>query len=114
VTILTSLNDQTIAEVGLIDGVHEAVHRLASLAYYCGLDGVVCSAQEVRSLKSGISSNLITVTPGIRLGNDHEDQERVMTPEAALREGADHLVIGRSITHAEDPVAVLRSIDLSV
>jgi orotidine-5'-phosphate decarboxylase len=113
VTVLTSLNDAAIAEVGLTAGVDQSVHALAQLAYDCGIDGVVCSAHEVSALKSRISPDLVTVTPGIRLGGDVQDQQRVMTPQAAWQAGADHLVMGRSITQAAEPVATLRSIALN-
>lgn len=112
VTVLTSLNDATIAEVGFTAGVNKTVIALAQLAYSCGIDGVVCSAQEVAALKKTVSSKLITVTPGIRLGLELQDQQRIMTPQAAIAAGADYLVMGRSITQAADPVAVLRGMEL--
>ena len=85
--------------------------RLADLARRCGLDGVVCSAQEASSLKAQFGPAFRLVTPGIRLeGGATHDQTRVATPESALRDGADYLVIGRPITQAADPIAVLQKI----
>lgn len=110
VTVLTSLNDANIAEIGMRSGVNETVQGMARLAFDCGLDGVVCSAHEVTALKASVSNDLITVTPGIRLTSNVQDQQRVMTPEAAWLAGADHLVMGRSITQADDPASVLRRI----
>ena len=98
--------------MGFNSVVDQSVQTLAKLAFECGIDGVVCSAHEVTALKSAISSKLITVTPGIRLANDVQDQQRVMTPQAALLAGADHLVMGRAITAATNPVDVLRGIYL--
>ena len=85
--------------------------RLADLARRCGLDGVVCSAQEASSLKAQFGPTFRLVTPGIRLeGGATHDQTRVATPESALRDGADYLVIGRPITQAADPLAALQTI----
>lgn len=112
VTVLTSLNDANVTEMGFSFGVDQSVQTLAQLSYDCGIDGVVCSAHEVSTLKSAVSPELITVTPGIRLKNDVQDQQRVMTPQAALLAGADHLVMGRAITQASNPVDVLRGIYL--
>lgn len=110
VTVLTSLDDDSLPDIGFADGVQPSVQRLARLAYDCGLDGVVCSAQEAGLLKTTIAADLLTVTPGIRLSAETQDQKRVMTPQAAWQAGADHLVMGRAITQAADPVAVLRAI----
>jgi orotidine-5'-phosphate decarboxylase len=110
VTVLTSLSDENMIEMGLEKGLNQFVIRWAQLAYDCGIDGVVCSAQEVAAIKSRVSSDFLTVTPGIRLTEEVQDQQRVMTPQAALLAGSDHLVIGRPITEAADPLATLRGI----
>jgi len=107
VTILTSLADADLALVGFEGNVARNVERLARLSLACGLDGVVCSAQEA----SLVRKDFVLVTPGIRLESDGaQDQARVVTPVDAVRSGADYLVIGRSITGAPDPVAKLTQI----
>jgi orotidine-5'-phosphate decarboxylase len=87
------------------------VQRLAALTADCGLDGVVCSAQEAPVLRASHGENFCLVTPGIRLaGDDAGDQRRVVTPADAVSGGASHLVIGRSITGAADPLAALERV----
>ena len=111
VTILTSLDDASIARVGFSGSVRENVERLARLAKECGLDGVVCSAQEAPWVRSAAGTSFSLVTPGIRLATDAKgDQARTVTPAEAVKLGADYLVIGRPITRAADPVAVLEGI----
>jgi orotidine-5'-phosphate decarboxylase len=104
VTVLTSLNDDDLAAVGQRAPASEQVERLAKLTKHSGLDGVVCSAQEITPLRKALGRDFMLVTPGIRpAGADVADQKRVMTPQDALRLGADILVIGRPITGAADP-----------
>jgi orotidine-5'-phosphate decarboxylase len=111
VTILTSLTDSDLARIGYAGSLLENVERLARLARACGLDGVVCSAQEAPVLRKAAGEGFVLVTPGIRLESDRkDDQARVVTPREAVRLGADYLVIGRSITQASDPAATLESI----
>jgi orotidine-5'-phosphate decarboxylase len=112
VTILTSLNEQEIAQIGFKKNVNETVMNLAQLCFDVGLDGVVCSAQEASMLKKNLGDAFLAVTPGIRLpeGNTH-DQQRIMTPVAAAEAGSDYLVIGRAITHAQEPMKVIESIN---
>ena len=111
VTVLTSLSDAEMSEVGFAGTAAQNVMRLATLTNDCGLDGVVCSAEEASSLKAALGSAFLLVTPGIRLEGDAKgDQQRVVTPVDAISLGADYLVIGRSITHAKDAVATLNSI----
>ena len=89
--------------------------RLARLAQTCGLDGVVCSAQEAAMLRAACGADFKLVTPGIRpAGTEAHDQARVMTPEAAIAAGADYLVIGRAITGAADPLRALRDINVKL
>ena len=115
VTILTSLADADLARVGFAGSVPENVERLARLARGCGLDGVVCSAQEAPLLRRAAGAGFKLVTPGIRLaGAAADDQSRVVTPVEAIRLGADYLVIGRPITQSKDPVATLESIRQSL
>ncbi len=109
VTILTSLGDAELAAIGIEGTAEQNVLRLAKLARQCGLDGVVCSSREAQLLRRQIATPFALVTPGIRLADaQKDDQNRVLTPQEALRAGADYLVIGRPITQAADPVATLK------
>jgi orotidine-5'-phosphate decarboxylase len=111
VTVLTSLGEKDLEAVGLHGSVEENVERLARLARAAGLDGVVCSAHEVRMLRHATGGDFTLVTPGIRLASDAAaDQSRIVTPLEAVRLGADYLVIGRSITRSPDPSATLAAI----
>ena len=115
VTILTSLSEGDLAGVGYMGSILENVERLARLSRVCGLDGVVCSAQEAPLLRKATGEDFLLVTPGIRLAGDStHDQARVVTPEEAVRLGANYLVVGRSITGARDPAAVLEAIRASL
>ncbi|MBD0327187.1 MAG: orotidine-5'-phosphate decarboxylase [Pyrinomonadaceae bacterium] len=107
VTVLTSADAATLAEVGLSVGPQEQVEKMASLAAACRLDGVVASPHEVALVRSTVErESFVIVTPGVRpLGAATHDQKRVMTPAEAVRAGADYLVIGRAILEASDPVA---------
>jgi len=112
VTVLTSLSDAEMSEIGFTGTVAENVMHLATLTKDCGLDGIVCSAEEAPGLKAALGAEFQLVTPGIRLeGDARGDQRRVVTPAEAIRLGSDFLVIGRSITRASDPVATLHSIN---
>jgi orotidine-5'-phosphate decarboxylase len=111
VTLLTSMGAADMADVGLSGSPQEAVLRLARLAQTCGLDGVVCSAQEAAALRRQCGKDFCLVTPGIRPATaGKDDQNRVATPRQAIAGGSDYLVIGRPITRAPDPLAALRSI----
>lgn len=115
VTVLTSMGVTDMEEIGLAGGPQEAVLRLARLTQACGLDGVVCSAQETGALRRQLGGEFCLVTPGIRpAGSAQDDQERVATPRQAISGGADYLVIGRPITRAADPLAALREICLEI
>lgn len=110
VTVLTSMERSDLSGLGLDVEPQEQVLRLATLAEEAGLDGLVCSAQEAPALKAQHPS-LQLVTPGIRpAGSAKDDQRRILTPKDAMKAGSDFLVIGRPITQAEDPVAVLQQI----
>jgi orotidine-5'-phosphate decarboxylase len=112
VTVLTSQNDQTLAEVGIKANVAEQVLLLATLAKTTGITGLVASPLEIRPLRERFGSHFAIVTPGVRpTGADRGDQKRVMTPSEALKAGSDYLVIGRSITATADPVAALDGIE---
>ncbi len=115
VTVLTSMEDLDLLQIGINASPREQVLRLAHLTQRAGLDGVVCSPQEVEILRNACGEDFKLVTPGIRpIGADFCDQRRVMTPTAAIRAGSDYLVIGRPITKADNPVEVLRSINASI
>jgi orotidine 5'-phosphate decarboxylase subfamily 1 len=112
VTILTSMSDDDLHEVGLSGSSEENVSRLAGLARDCGLDGVVCSAQEARRLRRENGEDFQLVTPGIRPSwSMTGDQSRVMTPQDAIEAGSDYLVIGRPITMADDPLLALQRVE---
>lgn len=108
VTVLTSMSDDDLASMGYRETAHQRVLRLADLAQHCGLDGVVCSAQEAAELRAAHGTDFCLVTPGIRFAGDAAgDQRRVVTPADAIALGSSYLVIGRSITGAKDPLAAL-------
>ena len=115
VTLLTSLAARDLAEVGIAGEPAAAALKLAQLAQACGLDGVVCSAQEAALLKRECGGKFLLVTPGIRPGMvKADDQQRVMTPAAAIAAGADYLVVGRAVTQAPDPLAALAAINREI
>ena len=104
VTVLTSMSDADLQDIGVSGTPREQVLRLATLAGKNGMDGVVCSAEEVELLRREMGPDFDLVVPGIRpAGAARHDQKRVMTPEAAIAAGADILVIGRAITQNPDP-----------
>ncbi|ARM32500.1 orotidine-5'-phosphate decarboxylase [Legionella longbeachae] len=111
VTVLTSFNQNELSAIGINIPIIEQVKKLAVLAKESGLDGVVCSAQEVKVIKSICGTQFLTVTPGIRLETSpKDDQSRVMTPKQAMETGSNYLVIGRPITKASDPQRVISEI----
>lgn len=115
VTVLTSMSEPELHQLGVTRPLKEQVRGLAQLAKNCGLDGVVCSAQEASDLKKTLGNDFKLVTPGIRLANAaQDDQTRIVTPEQAVRDGADYLVIGRPITQSSDPLKTLCEISDSI
>jgi orotidine-5'-phosphate decarboxylase len=111
VTLLTSLDSRSLADLPVSGHPEGIVRRLAALAKECGLDGVVCSPRDVREIKAVCGAEFRTVVPGIRpAGSDPGDQKRAATPAEALAAGADILVVGRPVTAAADPDAALRSL----
>ena len=115
VTVLTSMAQADLAELGIVATPAELVLRLAKLARDSGLDGVVCSAQEATLLRQNCGKEFCLVTPGIRPANSaHDDQSRIMTPRAALDAGSNYLVIGRPITSAADPLLALQDISQQI
>jgi orotidine-5'-phosphate decarboxylase len=111
VTLLTSIGAETLADLPLRGNADEIAAGLARLARDCGLDGVVCSAGELPTIRRTCGEGFVTVVPGIRTAaEDAGDQKRVSTPRAALKAGASLLVIGRPVTQAPDPEKALGAI----
>lgn len=115
VTVLTSLGAEDLRETGHTEEPQVLVERLARLAADSGMDGVVCSAQEAARLRQACGPDFCLVTPGIRLPDAaQDDQKRIVTPRDAVANGADYLVVGRPITKAADPLAVLERINADI
>ncbi len=111
VTLLTSLHDADLPELGWAPDAGRQVVRLAALVADCGLDGVVCSARDLTNLQARVGGRLLYVTPGIRPSDaPPDDQARTATPAEAWAAGAHHLVIGRPITKAADPAAAVEGV----
>jgi len=115
VTVLTSLSDQDLMLIGIERNIQEQVSSLALLAQKSGLDGVVCSAEETKNLRSMLPRDFCLVTPGIRRAEDpRNDQKRTVGPREAILNGSDYLVVGRPITLADSPASVLSELNLAI
>lgn len=115
VTVLTSMEASDLQDLGINATPAEHAERLARLTQQCGLDGVVCSAQEAVRFKNALGKAFKLVTPGIRpVGSESGDQRRIMTPEQALAAGVDYMVIGRPVTQSADPAKTLKAINASL
>lgn len=116
VTVLTSMDQSQLQKTGVVvEEPQEQVRHLAELTAQAGLDGVVCSAQEAVMLKQQFGAEFLLVTPGIRpQGSAQGDQSRVMTPEQAAAAGIDYIVVGRPVTQAENPLAVVQQINAAL
>ncbi|TAH32279.1 MAG: orotidine-5'-phosphate decarboxylase [Alphaproteobacteria bacterium] len=112
VTVLTSLDDEDLTELGYKQKATDRVRRLAEMAQLCGLNGVVASARELNLLQDQRSKDFLLVTPGIRpsWSADAHDQKRTLEPADAIKAGSDYLVVGRPITRAKDPVDAAKRI----
>lgn len=111
VTVLTNLSAEDVAEQGFVLTPAELALYRARLAFAAACDGVIASGQEATAIRAATGPGFLIVTPGIRMAGGAEgDQARVMTPDAAIRAGADHIVVGRPITHAADPKAAALAI----
>ena len=112
VTVLTSMGENELSELGVERSAAEQVSHLARLAQDSGMDGVVCSAQEAEKLRAERGDGFLLVTPGIRPRDSaSDDQQRIATPEDAVRMGSNYLVVGRPISRAAEPLAALRDIN---
>lgn len=115
VTVLTSMNQSALNQIGIETTVEQHVLRLAELTAQSGLHGVVCSAQEAKLIRAHINQDFLLVTPGIRPSfASQDDQSRILTPSQALASGASYLVIGRPITQAKEPLAALSLISKEI
>ena len=115
VTVLTSFDDHEMMRIGLNKTIVKQAKLLAKLSYDSGLDGVVCSAMEVKNIRKCVGNKFIYVTPGIRFLDDPKhDQNRVVTPEKAILLGSDYIVVGRSITNDVDPLKKLKQMNLNL
>ena len=115
VTVLTSINQARLNEIGIAETLENQVLKLAKLTKQAGLQGVVCSAMEAQLLKQHLPGNFLLVTPGIRpASNSLDDQSRVLTPTQALSMGASYLVVGRPITQAANPIEALININQEI
>ncbi|GBR52657.1 orotidine 5'-phosphate decarboxylase [Neokomagataea thailandica NBRC 106555] len=111
VTVLTSMNETEMHELGVSGTVRDQVSRLGKMAISAGADGLVCSPQEIDLLRQNLGSGPALVVPGIRpAGAASDDQKRIMTPAQAAKAGADWIVVGRPITRSENPAATARAI----
>ena len=112
VTVLTSMGEEDLKEIGLNNSPAQQVKQLAALTNDCGLDGVVCSPQEIALLREDLDKSFELVTPGIRPEwSVTGDQKRIMTPAQAVEAGSNYLVIGRPITQADNPMQALEKIE---
>ncbi|MEV4566489.1 orotidine-5'-phosphate decarboxylase [Nonomuraea sp. NPDC049419] len=115
VTVLTSLTEADLERIGIAGPADDAVRRLAALSVEAGATALVCSPNEVASVRAEVGDGITLITPGVRpTGADTQDQKRVATPEQALADGADLLVIGRPITGSPDPGAAAAAIAASL
>ncbi len=111
VTVLTSLNDDDLQEIGVSGRVSDQALRMASLAQSAGCQGIVTSPREAQMIRKSLGEGFAIVTPGVRpAGSDTHDQQRISTPAQAIANGASHIVVGRPITHAPDPASAAAAI----
>ena len=111
VTILTSLNETNLVELGFNFNTEEMAIKLAKLGKQNGVDGVVCSIEDISGIKASSGGNFLSVTPGVRMLQDNDDQKRVGSLYDAIQFGTDFVVVGREITEAKNPKEVLKKIE---
>lgn len=114
VTILTSYDNSSYQELGFKNNLLDQIAYLTTLSENSGMDGIVCSANDIPTIKPLVKEKFQFVTPGIRLANSNDDQKRVTTPEDAITQGSNYLVIGRPITSSEDPAALIEKINQKI
>ena len=118
VTVLTSFGEEDLRAMGMTQSVEDLVYFRAKRALELGCDGIVSSGMEAERLRQGLGENLLIVTPGIRPGANvrdvSDDQKRIVTAGKAIADGADHVVVGRPITQASDPIAVIESMQSEI
>jgi orotidine-5'-phosphate decarboxylase len=111
VTVLTSLDETALEEIGVTSGMDAQVLRMAKLAESSGLDGVVCSPREIQMIRGAVGRDFKIVTPGIRSpGQSADDQQRTATAREAIASGADYIVVGRAVTNAVNPRSTLEAL----
>ena len=111
VTVLTSLNVNNLVDLGFNSSVEETVINLAKLGKQNGVDGVVCSVEDVSGIKASLGGDFLSITPGVRMLQDNDDQKRAGSLYDALQFGTDFVVVGREITQAINPEGVLKKIE---
>lgn len=114
VTILTSYDNYSFQELGFKNNLLDQIAYLATLSENSGMDGIVCSANDIPSIKPLVKEKFQFITPGVRLTNSNNDQKRVTTPEDAIKQGSNYLVIGRPITSSKDPAALIEKINQKI
>ena len=111
VTVLTSLNENDVKKMGFGMGISDLVEMLSLQAKKNDIDGVVCSAKEVSNLKENLGKDFITVTPGIRINEDKNDQARVVTLKEAVKTGSNFIVLGREITNSKNIPKMIKKVE---
>jgi len=111
VTVLTSLNENNLVELGFNSSVEEIAINLAKLGKQNGVDGVVCSIEDISGIKASLGGDFLSVTPGVRMSQNNKDQKRSGSIYDAIKFGADFVVVGREITQAKNPEGVLKKIE---
>ena len=111
VTILTSLNETNLVELGFNSSAEEIAIKLAKLGKQNGVDGVVCSIEDISGIKASLGGDFLSVTPGVRMSQDNDDQKRSGSIYNAIQFGTDFVVVGREITQAKNPEGVLKKIE---
>ena len=111
VTILTSFDKSSYQELGFKNDLQEQIAYLAIMSEKSGMDGIVCSANDISSIKPLVEDKFQFITPGIRIENSNDDQKRVTTPENAISNGSNYIVIGRPVTLSDDPATIIQKIN---
>ena len=111
VTILTSFDNSSYQELGFKNDLQEQIAYLATMSEKSGMDGIVCSANDIPTIKPLVKDKFQFITPGIRIENSNDDQKRVSSPENAISNGSNYLVIGRPVTLSDDPATMIEKIN---